>query len=182
VNAPTDSLVLSTREAFRDWLTANSGREAGVWLIFTKGSKSFTANDALEEAICFGWIDGVMKPIDDRTYQKYFSRRKDLSNWSDKNRAIFNLMAKDGLMTEAGIAAYRDEPEPDKPARVIDASIRTLRDALPADALPLFDAKPPSRQKQIGLFYCEAKTDATQTKRLAKIAEALKTNYTGMLY
>lgn len=182
MNAPVDSLVFSTREAFRDWLTANTGREAGVWLLFTKGSKSFTANDALEEAICFGWVDGVMKSIDDRTYQKYFSRRKDLSNWSDKNRGIFNRMTKAGLMTDAGIAAYRDEPKPDKPARDIETAIRTLRDALPADALPLFDTKPPSRQKQLALFYCDAKTDATRIKRLARIAEALKTNYTGMLY
>lgn len=182
MNAPIAALVFSSRESFRDWLTANAGRDAGVWLAFTKGNKSFTANDALEEAICFGWIDGVMKSIDDRTYRKYFSRRKDRSNWSDKNRGIFNRMAKDGLMTEAGIAAYRDEPKLDKPVRDTDAAIRTLRAALPADALSLFDTKPSSRQKQLGLFYCDAKTEAIRTKRLAKITETLKTNYTGMLY
>ncbi len=182
MNPITDALIFATRDEYRNWLKNNHERESGAWLIFSKGSKSFTASDALEEAICFGWIDGVMKSIDDRTYQKYFSRRKDLSNWSDKNRGIFNRMTKDGLMTDAGIAAYRDEPKPDKPARDIETAIRTLRDALSADALSLFDAKPPSRQKQFALFYCDAKTDATRARRLGKITEALKNDYTGILY
>lgn len=163
---------------------SNRERETGVWLVFTKGSRSFSANDALEESICFGWIDGVMKAIDEKTYKKYFTRRKDRANWSDKNQGVFYRLVKEGLMTEAGMAAYGAEPKPKRPPVDADAAIRALRDALLDDgeALLLFDTKPPSRQKQLGLFYSDAKTDATRARRLTKIAEALKSDYTGMLY
>ena len=77
-----------SRADFRNWLEKNHGSSAGVWLVFTKGSKSFTVTDALEEAICFGWIDGLMKSIDEHTYRKYFSRRKNKNKWSEKNKEI----------------------------------------------------------------------------------------------
>lgn len=179
-----DALAFSSRGEFREWLTINAGSSAGVWLTFIKGSGSFTANDALEEAICFGWIDGVMRSVDESSYLKYFSRRKDRSNWSDKNRGIYDRMTTEGLMTEAGVAAFGAGPKADKPPVDADAAIRSLHDALgdDAEALSRFDAGPPSRMKRLGLFYGDAKTDVTKAKRLARIKDALKTGYTGMLY
>ena len=75
------------RDAWRAWLSKHSQTQEGVWLIFykKKGTQSLKPAEALEEALCFGWIDGQMKRIDENTYQKYFSLRRAKSKWSDKN-------------------------------------------------------------------------------------------------
>jgi uncharacterized protein YdeI (YjbR/CyaY-like superfamily) len=65
-------------EDFRIWLTENDQRTAGLWLLFGKCGKlaSLTAEEALDEALCFGWIDGLIKGIDDTCYKKYFAPRR----------------------------------------------------------------------------------------------------------
>ena len=72
-----DTLVFPDRVQFRNWLTANCLSTDGVWLLFGKHGDPNTirADEALEEALCFGWIDGQMQSIDDNTYKKYFSMR-----------------------------------------------------------------------------------------------------------
>jgi uncharacterized protein YdeI (YjbR/CyaY-like superfamily) len=196
VNGDAEILEFSTRARFREWLAENQARDSGIWVVFIKGDAAFTANDALEEAICFGWIDGVMKSIDEKRYRKYFSRRKDLRKWSAKNQAIYKRMVNLGLMTQSGIAAFQAEGDSDSPVwsntpgtstkPALDAAgmIRVLREALSddSDALGLYDAKPPSRQRQLAGFYCDAKTEATRDKRKGKITEALRSGYSGMLY
>ncbi len=73
----SDIMEFPTREAFRAWLSDNGQTSGGVWLLFGKpgGPKTLKAAEALEEALCFGWIDGQMRRIDDLSYKKYFSRR-----------------------------------------------------------------------------------------------------------
>ncbi|HHW11147.1 MAG TPA: hypothetical protein GXX29_14390 [Firmicutes bacterium] len=175
------------RAQFRAWLAEKHSTSDGIWLVFVKGSKDFTADEALEEAICFGWIDGLMKSIDERTYKKYFSQRKDKKKWSEKNKKIYRKLLESGLLTPAGIAAYQ---APEKAQTTADrekqhaAHIETLKAALADDAeiLRLFMETPPSRQKQLAGFYCDAKSEETRLKRKGKIAEALKSGYKGMLY
>ncbi|MEA4918831.1 YdeI/OmpD-associated family protein, partial [Proteiniphilum sp.] len=97
-------LLFPSRSDFRTWLTENAKKSDGVWLVFgkTKEVVTLTANDALEEALCFGWIDGQMKSIGNTKYLKYFSRRKEKSIWSDKNKKTAEMLLKKGLMTELG--------------------------------------------------------------------------------
>jgi len=73
-----DELLFTSRNEFRNWLHENCLSSGGVWLLFGKsgGPKTIKANEALEEALCFGWIDGQMRSIDDKTYIKYFSLRR----------------------------------------------------------------------------------------------------------
>jgi len=89
-------LVFPKREDFRSWLSKNAEKSEGVWLIFgkTKDVITLTANDALEEALCFGWIDGQIKSIDNSKYKKYFARRQAKSNWSSKNKKIIETLAR----------------------------------------------------------------------------------------
>ena len=173
----------SNRNEYRNWLKENHKQEEGIWILFTKGCKAFTANDALEESICFGWIDGVMKSVDDKTYKKYFSRRKDVKNWSNKNIAIYEKLIEKKLMTDSGIEVYQTD-ENAKPAITMDERIQNLKAVLSDDqeVLALYNAKPLSNQKQFAGFYSDAKTEETKIKRKNKIIEALKTNYSGMLY
>ena len=82
-----DIIGFSDRDEFRKWLNDHYLSSGGVWLLFGKagGPKTIKAGEALEEALCFGWIDGQMQSIDDKTYKKYFSMRRTNSKWSEKN-------------------------------------------------------------------------------------------------
>ncbi len=104
MRADIPELLFPTRVDFRIWLTENAETSEGVWLVFGKSKmlKTLSANDALEEALCFGWIDGQMRSIDETKYHKYFARRRPKSVWSDKNRKIVIELREKGLMTELG--------------------------------------------------------------------------------
>ena len=92
------------REEFREWLSRHCESKAGIWLLFGKsgGPQTIKAKEALEEALCFGWIDGQMEKIDDKTYKKYFSLRRRNSKWSEKNKALVKKLEEEGLMTDFG--------------------------------------------------------------------------------
>ena len=180
-------LRFDSRTDFRTWLTKNHDNSDGVWILYTKGCGSFTSNDALEEAICFGWIDGLIKSIDEHTYKKYFSTRKNRAKWSESNRALFKKLQKQGIMTEYGIQVYQCEIGDNTIGNKKDVqakNIAILKNAIKnnEDILKLFESTAVSRQKQLAGFYCEAKTDTTREKRKAKIIEAIKSNDKGMLY
>ena len=184
MNEKAEILEFENRNGYRNWLKKNHKQENGIWIIFIKGNNLFSANDALEESICFGWIDGLMKSIDEKTYKKYFSKRKDTKKWSEKNIAIFEKLLKNGLMTNAGIDVFKAEKNDKKIVIDMNEKIEILKKELKQhkDILSLFESKTPSRQKQFAGFYCDAKTDETRKKRKDKIIEALINNYNGMLY
>ena len=102
-------LIFTTRNDFRKWLNKNAETSDGVWLVFgkTKEVVTLTANDALEEALCFGWIDGQMKSIDVTKYVKYFTRRRTKSVWSEKNKKHVETLREKKLMTELGEKAVK---------------------------------------------------------------------------
>ena len=99
-----DILEFSSREEFRKWLSDHCLSKTGVWLLFGKagGPKTVKVGEALEEALCFGWIDGQMQRIDDTAYRKYFSPRREKSKWSEKNKALAQRLEERGLMTGPG--------------------------------------------------------------------------------
>ena len=97
-------LQFPARGDFRLWLQENAASSGGVWLVFgkTKEVVTLSVNDALEEALCFGWIDGQMKSIDETKYLKYFARRRAKSVWSEKNKKTVEMLRSKGIMTELG--------------------------------------------------------------------------------
>ena len=101
----SEILQFSNRAEFRNWLMENHDSDQGVWLVFGKkgGPKTIKAGEALEEALCFGWIDGQMNQIDSEKYIKYFKRRQKKSRWSEKNKNIVrNLRTYDGIWRKGG--------------------------------------------------------------------------------
>jgi len=104
MKADVPELLFFSRNDFRAWLRENAETSDGQWLVFskTKTMVTLTANDALEEALCFGWIDGQMKSIDHTRYLKYFARRRTKSPWSDKNKKTVETLREKDLMTELG--------------------------------------------------------------------------------
>src|SRR5215831_955355 len=96
-----------SRKVWRNWLQKNFASSEGVWLVYAKkdsGLPSLTYNDAVEEALCFGWIDSKVNPIDDSFYMQVFTPRKRASAWSALNKARVERLLAAGLMTPAGLA------------------------------------------------------------------------------
>jgi uncharacterized protein YdeI (YjbR/CyaY-like superfamily) len=178
-------LLFATRGDFRAWLIENSETSGGVWLLFgkTKEVISLTANDALEEALCFGWIDGKMKSIDGSMYRKYFTKRRPKSIWSEKNKKIVEELRKKGLMTESGENAVRnaiqngmwDAPKEDPVTdEQIAAFAEKLRGASPA--YENYMNMPRSVRVNYTRWYLSFKNDEARKKGLEKIIHRLDKN------
>ena len=178
-------LEFSDRAAFRQWLAEHCKTSGGVWLLFGKpgGSKTVKPDEALEEALCFGWIDGQMQRIDEFSYKKYFSERCKNSKWSEKNKALAKSLIERGLMTEYGTAKIREAEangqwNASKPAAITDDDVAALSALLDGHepALTNYTAMPPSVKKTYTRAYLDAKTDAGREKRLAWIIDRLDKN------
>ena len=102
------TLYVKNRAEWRRWLRANHKTAAEIWLIYYKkesGKPRIPYNDAVDEALCYGWIDSLVKPIDAKKYAQRFSPRKKTSRLSDMNRERVRRLTKAGRMTKAGLAA-----------------------------------------------------------------------------
>jgi len=103
-------LYLTDRDQWRDWLSVNHAAEAGIWLVFYKKETSrltIAYEAAVEEAICFGWIDSIIKKIDTARYARKFTPRTDKSKWSPLNKKRASKMIKERRMTEVGLAKIK---------------------------------------------------------------------------
>ena len=178
-------LQFASRDEFRDWLAVNSVSSNGVWLLFGKsgGPKTIKASEALEEALCFGWIDGQMRSIDDRSYIKYFAMRTKNSKWSDKNKALVETLEKQGVMTDCGRekieeAKKNGQWDAPKALAVTDGQIAILIDVLREHepAYTNFMAMSQSIKRTYTRAYFDAKTQDGRGKRLSWIVERLNKN------
>ena len=102
-----EEIIFHSRKEFRNWLYKNAKSGNGIWLVIGKTNKlkTVTAAEALEEALCFGWIDGQIKSVNETKYIKYFAPRRKESKWSEKNKKAVAVLCKKGLMTDLGMEA-----------------------------------------------------------------------------
>jgi len=94
------------RMEWREWLQNNHDKKPSIWLIYYKKQSNIptiTYSDAVDEALCFGWIDSKTKPLDEEKFMQFFSRRKASSVWSKVNKEKVDRLIKDGFMTKAGL-------------------------------------------------------------------------------
>jgi uncharacterized protein YdeI (YjbR/CyaY-like superfamily) len=180
-----EHLQFVSRDEFRSWLNDNCLTSAGVWLLFGKkgGPTTITANEALEEALCFGWIDGQMKSIDDKSYIKYFVSRRKNSNWSDKNKKTVLQLEKQGIMTDYGRVKIEESKRNGqwdalKSLAVTNEQMTFLSDLLKnyEPAYTNYLAMSPSVKKTYTRGYFDAKTDAGREKRLLWMVDRLNQN------
>lgn len=183
-----NELLFAGRDLFRAWLQEHEQGE-GVWLVFSKTSscKTLSAAEALEEALCFGWIDGVMEKIDEEWYKKYFAPRRATSRWSEKNRKLAMELEERGKMSPAGRRAIEEARrrglfEGEKRAGVSEEQVEELRGLLApyAKALANFDAMTPSVRRTYTGAYFFTKTEAGRAKKLAQLVERLEWNLNPM--
>jgi uncharacterized protein YdeI (YjbR/CyaY-like superfamily) len=177
-------LYVTNRDDWRVWLKANHAKKKEIWLIYYKkhtGKPRIPYEDAVEEALCFGWIDSIIKKTDDKTYSQKFTPRKDTSGWSESNKSRVEKMIKQGRMTEAGMAkirAAKKNGQWDKTAasKQMWAMPEELENALTANkkAKSFFDSLAPSYQRQYIGWIASAKRDETREKRIKEAIHLLE--------
>jgi uncharacterized protein YdeI (YjbR/CyaY-like superfamily) len=163
---------------FRKWFEANHASVTELWVGFYKkdsGKPSITWPQSVDEALCFGWIDGIRKSIDDVSYMIRFTPRKSRSIWSEVNIKRAHELTEQGLMQPAGRKAFAGRQEnrsgiysyeqrgPELPDQ--SRKIRTQK----SRALKFFDAQPPSYRKAANWWVQSAKREETRLKRLDKL-------------
>ena len=180
-----EPLSFLKREDFRRWLYDNCRSSPGIWLLFGKsgGPKTIKASEALEEALCFGWIDGQIKSIDNKSYTKYFSLRREMSNWSQKNKALIEKLEKQGIMTDYGrekinIAKENGRWDNPKTPDITEEQMAVLSEILKdhEPAYNNFKSMSLSVKKTYTRAYFDAKTETGRNKRLIWMVGRLNKN------
>ena len=175
------------RADWRIWLEKNHSVKSAIWLLFYKkhtGKLSISYTDAVEEALCFGWIDSIVKRIDDEKYTQKYTPRKKKSIWSKKNKERVEKMIRQGRMTEAGSAKIReakDNGEWDKAAGSLPDNL-----TIPPDFQQALAANPKARknfqnfassyQKQYIGWITSAKREETRQKRIQETIRRVAQN------
>jgi uncharacterized protein YdeI (YjbR/CyaY-like superfamily) len=177
-----ETRFFETPGEFRAWLAANHGTVTEIGVVFHKkgsGKASMTWSDAVDQALCFGWIDSVARRIDDTSRVQRFTPRKLKSNWSAVNIKKVEELTSRGLMAPAGIAAFarRDEARSmvysyeNRHLAALDAE-REAKFRARKKAWDFFGKQPPS-YRQIAIYrVMNAKREETRSKRLALLIEA----------
>jgi uncharacterized protein YdeI (YjbR/CyaY-like superfamily) len=181
----TPELLLASADGWRDWLAANHDTSRGVRLALAKkgasGPTVLTYDEALPEALCYGWIDGHLTRRDDATYRVRFTPRRARSAWSQRNVAIADRLIADGRMRPAGLAEVQRAKADGRWERAYggSASIEVpddLRDALAASpgAQAMWDVL--TRTNRFAVLYRvhEAKRPETRARRIAQYVEMLE--------
>jgi len=169
-----------TTASFRKWLAANHDKSKELWVGYYKketGKPSITWPESVDEALCFGWIDGIRKKFDDESYVIRFTPRKPESIWSAVNIRNVERLSKEKRMTEAGLKAYALRKEfrsgiysyEQRPAELVEPYASQFKKN--KVAWKFFEAQPPYYRKMMTWFILSAKTEETRQKRLARLIE-----------
>jgi uncharacterized protein YdeI (YjbR/CyaY-like superfamily) len=134
----------ANRYQWREWLHEHHDSKQSVWVIYHKknsATSGITYSDAVEEALCFGWIDSTVKPVDEERYRQFFSRRKPTSTWSKVNKERVRRLVDSGQMMEAGLAGI-DLAKQNGSWEILD-DVEAL--VIPADLEKAFAERPTAR-------------------------------------
>ncbi|QCX37383.1 hypothetical protein FF125_02625 [Aureibaculum algae] len=168
------------RKEWRLWLKNNHSSSTSIWVIFYKKNTQFPTiswSEAVDEALCFGWIDSIKKSIDNEKYIQFFSQRKPQSTWSKINKDKVDSLIRQKLMTPTGINSI--EIAKQNGSWTILDNVEKLM--IPKDLEKAFESKPNSKEYFLGLSKSKrkeilswivlAKRTETREKRIREIAE-----------
>jgi len=178
-------LEANSLDAWSRWLSQHHDKETVVWLVFNKKGKGpvpFDYGMALDEALCYGWVDSLIKTIDEKQYMRKFTPRKPESTWSESNKKRVERLQREGRMQVPGLAAVqvaRENGMWDKGIRLPE-----LDDSIPGALLHAFGAKPTARdqyfslsaahQKQYNIWINHAKRAETVARRVEEAIRKLE--------
>ena len=180
--APGAPVFFPTPGAFRRWLARHASSASELFVGFYRvgsGRPSLTWSESVDEALCFGWIDGVRKRIDDVSYQIRFTPRRPGSHWSTINVAKAEVLISQGRMLSPGLLAYshRADQRSSVHSYEREASPSFTAQELaffkgsPA-AWQFFDGTPPSYRRAVVHWVASSKHSATRARRLSRLIES----------
>lgn len=173
------------RAAWRAWLAGNHATSSGAWLVMWRprsGHPGLDYEEAIEEALCFGWVDSTAGRVDDDRSKLYFAPRKPRSGWAATNKARIERLLAEGRMAPAGIAAI-ERAKANGSWEVLDSAERLV---VPADLAAALDARPPaaanfagfppSARKQMLGWVAFAMRPETRADRIRRVVDAAERN------
>jgi uncharacterized protein YdeI (YjbR/CyaY-like superfamily) len=168
------TLDLRSRARWRAWLEANHGSASEIWLVYHKphtGKKCIDYEDSVEEAICFGWVDSLIRRLDDDRYARKFTPRKTASYWSDLNRKRYSKLEALGLLAPAGRdrapSGAKRYPPRRKTSAAVPAYIEKAFKAEPRAWATFERLTPRERNMYVG-WIDNAKREETKARRIRK--------------
>jgi uncharacterized protein YdeI (YjbR/CyaY-like superfamily) len=176
----TKATFFRSGEELRKWFAKNHRSAAELWVGFHKvgtGNPSVTWPESVDEALCVGWIDGIRKGVDERTYAIRFTPRKPGSTWSAVNVRRVEALEQEGLMLPAGLEAFAARREEKTAIYSYEQALGELpgpyADTLRRNkaAWQFFQGQPPWYRKKASWWVGSAKKEETRLKRLAKLVE-----------
>lgn len=176
-----DNFCPSSKEEWRDWLEVNHAKKDALWLIFYKVKSpkhNLTWSEAVDEALCFGWIDSVKKPIDAETFKQYFSKRKPSSTWSKINKDKVESLTAQNRMQAAGNHVIQVAKTNGSWSMLDDVEALILPSDLElalraeAGAMEYYQGLSKSGKKLLLSWVIMAKRTETRQKRIAAVAES----------
>src|SRR6267143_860793 len=181
-----ETLYVTSREEWRAWLTKHHQSETEVWLIYYKkhtGQPRISYDHAVEEALCFGWVDSIVKRIDDEKFAQKFTPRRDCTKWSALNKRRLRKLIREGRMTERGLAKIDlvilgEEPQAKQSKGDLDDIPGFVQQALMANAKAWENFRklaPSYRRHYIGWIMHAAKEE-TRERRLREAVSLLEQN------
>ncbi len=184
----TETLHVTDRAKWRGWLKKNHKSKSEIWLVYYKkhsGKPRIPYDDAVEEAVCFGWIDTNVQRIDDNKYAQKFTPRREGSGWSSTNVRRAEKMISLGRMTAAGLRHFQNAGKnlvpPRQKTAVIPADLRKALDSNKTAQRNFENFAPGYRRDYID-WVVAAKRDETRLKRIKAVVErAAKNTKPGML-
>lgn len=175
---PTDVSFFPTPADFRAWLERHHGTARELWVGYRKkgsGEVNVTWAQSVDEALCFGWIDGIRKSLDERSYTNRFTPRKLGSVWSATNIGRVEELTREGRMQPAGLAAFAARRENRSGIYTYEQGLVDLPPEFAADlaansrAAEFFASRPASYRKAAVWWVISAKLETTRRKRLATL-------------
>lgn len=178
---PNDVTHFDSPAAFRSWLKNHHTDRDELWVGFWKkstGYSSLTWEESVDEALCFGWIDGIRKRVDEEAYTIRFTPRRSSSKWSQRNIDRFAVLEAAGRVESAGAAAYAERTEENSGRYSFEQEAPATLTAdyltrLKADERAWADwqSRSPGYRKQVANWVMSAKRESTRERRLAALIE-----------
>ena len=182
----TEPKLFKTRNAWRAWLARNHDKQKGIWLAYYKkaaGKKSVTYEEALQEALCFGWIDSTVGTLDAERYKQRYTPRNDKSVWSSSNKARVEKLIAEGRMAPPGLAKVEAAKRNGSWDSLNDIERIGRSAEIPADLLEalgrdgrarqIFEKRPPSEKKLWAYWVLSAKRPETRARRVAETVKRI---------
>ena len=175
---PIKTVDVQNRQAWRDWLKEHHDSNSEIWLVFHKrhtGITTISYNDAVEEALCFGWIDSLVRRLDEARYARKFTPRRAGSKWSTINRRRYADLESRGLLTTPGLKRAPTGKSGDAPRPSVSALPPYIEETLKSDprAWHFFTQLAPSYRRSYIDWIESAKRQETKERRLREALDLL---------